>query len=77
MQRVSVSSNTIVSVGYEAATATLELELAFEVVQFYNVPLSTYIAFMNASSKGDFYHHNIKAIYESKQITEDIIENQS
>lgn len=74
MQRAHVSSETIVSVGYEAATSTLELELSSgEIIQFYNVPLSVYIALMNAGSKGDFYRHNIKVIYESKQVTEEVI----
>lgn len=73
MQRTGVTSGTIRSVGYEAATAILELELVSgEVFQYFNVPLNTYIAFMNANSKGDFYNHNIKAVYESKKITENI-----
>ena len=74
MRRTGVTSGVILSVGYEAAIATLEVELApGEVFQYFNVPLSTYIALMNAGPKGDFYNHNIKAIYESKKMTEDVI----
>ena len=44
MRRVQISSGTILSIGYEAATLTLELELfSGDVFQFYHVPLSTYI----------------------------------
>ncbi len=76
MQRTGVPSQTIVSIGYEAATSTLEVELATqEIIQYYNVPLATYISLMKAASKGDFYQHNIKAIFESKQITQEIINN--
>ena len=72
MQRVTVASGTLMSVGYEAATSTLELEFSTgEVMQFYNVPLSVYIALTKAASKSDYYHHNIKPLYESKQVTDE------
>ena len=75
MQRATVASGAIVSVGYEAATSILEVELSSgEVVQFYNVPLTVYIALAKAAAKGDYYHHNIKPVYESKPVTEDIIQ---
>ena len=74
MQRTGVSSGTIVSVGYEAATSTLELEFTSgDIFQFFHVPLSAYIGFMNAGSKTDWYNHNIKAVFESKKIVEDIV----
>ena len=76
MQRASIASDTVTSIGYEAATSTLELEFSSgDVFQFYNVPLTVYIALIKAASKGDFYHHNIKAVYESKQVTEETINN--
>lgn len=75
MQRTQVTSGTVISVGYEAATATLELELSSqEVIQYFNVPLQTYIGLMHAGSKGDYYNQNIKTVYESKKITEEVIE---
>ncbi len=75
MQRTGVLSGTIMSVGYEAATLTLELEFTSgEIFQYFHVPLTTYIGLMNAASKSDFYLHNIKAIYESKQAMYNMIE---
>ena len=66
MQRRELLSGTIMSVGYEAATSTLELELiSGHVVQFFHVPLTTYIGLMNASSKDEFYSHHIRPVYES------------
>ncbi len=66
MQRTEVHSGTILSVGYEAATSTLELELdSGNVVRFFHVPLTTYIGLMKATSKGDFYSHNIQSVYET------------
>ena len=71
MQRTGIVSGTLVSVGYEAATSILELELVSgEIVQYFHVPLTTYIGLMNAGSKGDFYSHNIKAGYESKRVVQ-------
>ncbi len=76
MVRTGVTSSTIISVGYEAATSILELELfSGEIIQYFNVPLSVYIAFMNAGSKGDYYQHNIKSVFEGKQVTE-VIKNE-
>ncbi len=74
MQRTQVASATILSIGYEAATSTLELELASqEIYQYFNVPLSVYIALMNAGSKGDYYRHHIHPAFESKKILEDMV----
>ncbi len=74
MQRATLTSDTLMSVGYEAATSTLELEISpGEIVQFYNVPLSVYITLMKSPSKGDYYQYNIKAMYESKPVTEETI----
>ncbi len=69
MQRLEVLSGNIVSVGYEAASSTLEIELASgEIVQFFHVPLTTYIGLKNAPSKDEFYSHHIRAVYENKQV---------
>ena len=74
MQRTQVLPGTIASVGYEAATATLELGFSSqEVYQYFNVPLRNYIELMNATSKGDYFNHNIKDFFESKKITEDYV----
>ena len=73
MQRTQVSSDTVMSVGYEAATSILELELASqEIYQYFNVPLDKYIGLMKAVSKGTFYNHNIKSAYEYKKVREEV-----
>jgi hypothetical protein len=66
------------SIGYEAATATLELELTSgEIFQFFHVPLATYVALIHAGSKGEYYRHNIKPVYEHKKIKEGTTQNEN
>ncbi len=75
MQRLEVLSGAIVSVGYEAASSTLELELVSgEIVQFFHVPLTTYIGLMNAPSKDEFYSHNIRSVYDSNGVVRNAME---
>lgn len=75
MQRLEVLSGTIMSVGYEAASSTLELELiSGEIVQFFHVPLTTYIGLMKAPSKDEFYSHHIRSVYESNEVAHNTTE---
>jgi KTSC domain len=61
MMRDSVSSSNIVSVGYEEASETLEVEFANGTVyQFYNVGRGLYDEFVSSTSKGQFFNANIK-----------------
>lgn len=61
MLREPVSSSNLASVGYDAATATLEIEFhSGGIYQYYNVPESLFHDLFNAPSKGKFFHKYIK-----------------
>ena len=64
MERIAVESSTIVDVGYEQATMTLEVGFRNgSVYQYFDIPETVYQEFMRASSKGKFLHANIKNNY--------------
>ena len=64
MERISVNSSNISSVGYDADSQTLEIEFNNGGVYLYSgVPESLYEGMMGADSKGKFFHANIKNIY--------------
>ena len=55
MERYSVASSNVASVGYDATTETLEVEfLNGSMYQYYNVPENMYDRFMQDPSKGRF-----------------------
>lgn len=61
MERDPVSSSNIVSVGYDAASETLEIEFKDGAVyQYYNVGDHLYQQFVAAPSKGQFFNVYIK-----------------
>jgi len=61
MERQSVSSSDINSVGYDSESHTLEIEFHNgDVYQYFDVPQSTYDALMHASSHGSYFHRYIK-----------------
>ena len=69
MNRAAVSSSNIVSAGYDPVLKILEVEFRQGgVYQYSYVPEKTYIAFMQAPSKGAFLEANIKGIYPYKKI---------
>ena len=60
MDRIPVESSNVSSIGYDAASNTLEV--AFHngsVYQYADVPASVYHAFMEAPSKGRFVHQHL------------------
>lgn len=61
MDRVTVQSSNIASVGYELSTSTLEIEFkSGGIYQYSGVPQDIYEGLMNAESKGGYFHQNIK-----------------
>ncbi|MDE0053207.1 MAG: KTSC domain-containing protein [Gammaproteobacteria bacterium] len=69
MQRYSVSSSNIASVGYDAASETLEVEfLDGSLYQYYNVPENMYDRMMAEGSKGRFLHAYIKNAYPYSRV---------
>ena len=61
MQRTPVQSSNLESVGYDAATATLEVAfLNGSIYQYFNVPASVYEGLMTAPSHGHFLDVYVK-----------------
>ncbi|MEM8505380.1 MAG: KTSC domain-containing protein [Cyanobacteria bacterium P01_D01_bin.1] len=71
MNRTSVSSSNLASVGYDPNTQTLEVEfLHGGIYQYSNVPLSVYEGLMGASSHGSYFDQNVKkAGYSYQEIS--------
>lgn len=69
MQRDYVSSSSIVSVGYDPATETLEIEFnSGAVYQYYNVIQSIYEELMGSPSKGKFLAYQIKNFFPYSRV---------
>lgn len=61
MERTSVSSSNLASVGYDATNQILEIEFNHGgVYQYSGVPLSVYEGLMSASSHGTYFDRYIK-----------------
>ena len=69
MNKQSVKSSNINSIGYDLETRTLEIEFhSGGVYQYYNVPENIYRGLMNADSYGSYFHKNIKSNYKYKKL---------
>ena len=69
MDRISVRSSNIRSVGYDPESSTLEVEfITGSIYQYSNVPESEYEGLMNATSKGKYLNRNIKDRYQDTKI---------
>ena len=69
MERYSVASSNVASVGYDATTETLEVEfLNGSMYQYYNVPENLYDRFMRDPSKGRFLNLYIKNAYPYSRV---------
>lgn len=64
MERYSVASSNIASIGYDAPSQILEVEfLSGTIYQYYGVPENMYEQLMQESSKGRFLNTYIKNAY--------------
>ncbi|MBB4305107.1 hypothetical protein GGD81_004175 [Rhodobium orientis] len=64
MERYSVASSNIASIGYDAPSQILEVEfLSGTIYQYYGVPENMYDQLMQAGSKGRFLSSYIKNAY--------------
>lgn len=60
MDRILVNSSNLVSVGYDAAAQTLEVEFqSGNIYKYFDVPATIYQSLMTADSKGEYFHDNI------------------
>lgn len=69
MNRQSVTSSNIASIGYDADSQTLEIEfLNGGVYQYFDVPQHVYKEIMSANSHGQYLAQNIKGIYRYSKV---------
>lgn len=69
IQRVSVSSSNVESVGYEPSERVLEVEFKDgSVYRYFGVPEGKYHNLRTASSVGGYLHEEIKEVYDYRQI---------
>jgi len=69
MNRQSVASTDIKSVGYDPATKILEIEFhSGGIYQYLDVPDVVYSDLMNADSKGKYFHRYVKNVYNHRKV---------
>lgn len=70
MERKSVSSSSLASIGYGAESETLEVEFVKDgsVYEYYNVPQVVYEELMAAPSVGVYFNAEIKNSYASNRV---------
>lgn len=70
MNRAKVVSSNIQAIGYDEGTLVLEVEFKDGgIYEYFEVGTSKYDKFMNASSKGKYFHRFIKGLYKEKKIS--------
>ena len=69
MNRTSVSSSNIASIGYDPTSCTLEVEFHSGLIyQYFNVPESVFDALMGAASHGQYFNSRIKERYKFRRV---------
>jgi len=70
MERQSVESSNLASIGYDAENEILEVEFNHGgIYQYFDVPENVYDELMNADSHGQYFGRNIKkAGYQFQKI---------
>lgn len=70
MERTSVSSSNISSIGYDPDNELLEIEFnSGDVYLYFSVPEGIFDALMKAPSHGKYFAQNIKNDYEYKKVS--------
>jgi len=69
MERTSVVSSNIASIGYNLGNQTLEIEfLNGSVYQYFDVPQNIHEDLMSADSQGKYLAANIKGIFRYSRV---------
>lgn len=69
MERIPVSSTSLLSIGYDANSRILEVEFTRGAVyQYYDVPSDEYDSFIASNSKGQYFNSRIKNGYSCSQM---------
>ena len=67
MQRKSVQSSNLKSIGYKNQTLEIEFNKG-DVYQYFGIPETEYTALMSAKSHGKYFSSNIRNRYEYDKI---------
>lgn len=69
MERVSVESSSIRSVGRDPASCTMEVEFSNgRVYRYFDVPEAVYDALLRAPSKGRYFNERVRGAYRYERI---------
>jgi uncharacterized protein YuzE len=69
LAREEVDSSNIATVGYDTDSEILEVEFHNGgVYDYFDVPETVFNQFLEASSKGKFFHRNIKGEYKWEKV---------
>ncbi len=69
MERTSVQSSNLASVGYDSRTQTLEIQFQNgRVYQYFDVAQDVYSGLMKAASHGRYFLANIKGMYDYRRV---------
>ena len=69
MERIAITSTSMISIGYDATAEILEIEfMKGGAYQYSGVPESVYDEMMNSDSKGKYYHANINKKYPFSKV---------
>lgn len=69
MERLSVESSNLASIGYDAESEILEIEFNHGgIYQYFDVPENVYEELMNADSHGVYFSANIRNDYEYQKL---------
>lgn len=70
MNRISVTSSNLTSVGYDDGRRILEVEFTDgSIYQYFGVPLEVFDGLLSAGSHGKYFHRNVRrAGYQYRQI---------
>ena len=69
MERKSVESSNISSIGFDPKTKTLEVEFySGGIYQYSDVPETVYSKFIRAESVGKFFHIHVKKVYKYRKV---------
>lgn len=70
MNREYVESSMIISIGYDAVQAILEVEFKSngQIWQYYDVPEHIWHEMESAESVGKYFHANIRGVYAESRV---------
>lgn len=69
MERTTVSSSNLASVGYDVDSLTLEVEfINGGIYQYYDVPEYVFEELLNANSVGSYFNTNVRNSYMTQKV---------